>query len=65
MNPSHMNVKGNLALLALCEGIHRTLTESNDGELSCFLWNAPEMVGQTTETPVIWDSGAHIVVLLE
>ena len=33
------------------------LTKASDAELWCFLWSEPEQtVGQTTETPVIWDA---------
>ena len=34
-----------------------TLTQASDMELWCFLWSAPEeMVQQTIEMPVIWDT---------
>ena len=41
------------------------LTKADDAELSCFLWSAPEQtVGQTIETPVIWDAIALIMTSL-
>ena len=41
------------------------LTKASDAELWYFLWCAPEeTVGQTMETPVIWDAMALIVTSL-
>ena len=53
------------ALLALREGNPPVtggipLTNASDADLWCFLWSVPEQtVGQTTETPVMWDAIAH------
>ena len=55
------NIETFSALLALCEGI--PLAKASDAELWCFLWSAPEqMVEQTIETPVIWDTIAVIMM---
>ena len=41
------------------------LTKASDAELLCFLWFAPEqMVEQTIEMPVIWDTIMLIMTLL-
>ena len=58
------------ALLALCEGNHRSpvdsLTKASDAELWCFLWSAPEQtVEQTIVTPMIWDAIALIMTSLQ
>ena len=42
------------------------LTETNDAELWCFLWSAPQrMIEQTMETPVIWDAIVLIMTSLQ
>ena len=41
------------------------LTKASDQELWCFLWSVPEQtIGQTIETPVIWDATSLIMASL-
>ena len=57
------------ALLALCEGNHRSQvdspTKASEAELWCFLWSAPEQTAeQTIVMPVIWDAIVLIMTLM-
>ena len=40
------------------------LTKASDAELLCFLWASDQTVGQTIETPAIWDAIALIMTSL-
>ena len=41
------------------------LTNASDVELECFLWISPEqIIEQTVETPVIWDTTVLITMSL-
>ena len=56
------------ALLALCEGNHRSVDSPHNGQWRrhlMFIWSAPEQtVAQTIQTPAIWDAMALFMASL-
>ena len=55
------------ALLALCEGIHRSPVDSpdkgSDAELLCFLWSAPEQTDEQTMEAGDYDAHYDVTVI--